>query len=338
MENRYSRQQLFSLIGERGQNFIRQKHVLIVGLGALGSASAEALVRAGIGELTIIDRDYVECSNLQRQQLYHEEDALKKLPKAIAAYNRLSQINSDVKINAHIMDVRADNLEGLLNHVHVIIDATDNFDIRFILNDFSQKYKIPWIYGSCVGSFGVSYTIIPEVTPCLHCVLKAVPMTGVTCDTAGIISPAVQMVVAYQIAECMKILVEDYSSLRDTYIAFDLWNNQHHAISVKKLKDENCSSCGNNPTYPFLSYEWQTKTEVLCGRNTVQIRPPRKMSMNFSFLQSKLEKLGEVKRNPYLLSLQLNEMTMVFFQDGRVFVHGTNDMLQAKNLYYKVLG
>ncbi|WP_312503678.1 ThiF family adenylyltransferase, partial [Bacillus luti] len=176
MEARYSRQQLFKPIGIQGQEKIRNKHVLIVGAGALGSASSESFVRAGIGKLTIIDRDYVEWSNLQRQQLYSEEDAREKIPKAIAAKNRLEQINSEVQ-----MDASVENMEDLLKNVDVIIDATDNFDIRFIINDLSQKHNIPWIYGSCVGSYGMSYTIIPQETPCLHCVLKNVPVTGVTC-------------------------------------------------------------------------------------------------------------------------------------------------------------
>lgn len=177
MIERYSRQQLFTPIGKEGQEKIRNKHVLIIGAGALGSASAEAFVRAGIGKLTIIDRDYVEWSNLQRQQLYAEQDAIEKLPKAIAAQNRLKQINSDVQIQALVMDARVDNMEALLGGVDVIIDATDNFDIRFVINDTSQKHNIPWIYGSCVGSYGMSYTIIPKKTPCLHCVLKSVPVT-----------------------------------------------------------------------------------------------------------------------------------------------------------------
>lgn len=338
MDNRYSRQQLFSSIGNNGQELIRNKHVLIVGLGALGSASAESLVRAGIGKITIIDRDYVESSNLQRQQLYSEKDANEKLPKAMAAYHRLKQINSDVQIDAHVMDVRVDNLEPLLKDVDVIMDATDNFDIRFILNDYSQKCNIPWIYGSCVGSFGASYTIIPGETPCLHCVLKAVPVTGATCDTVGIIGPAVQMVVAYQVAECMKILVEDYKALRGTYLAFDLWSNQHYATKVNKMKNTDCLSCGVNRTYPFLSYETQTKTEVLCGRNTVQIRPSRTSSIDFDWLESQLEKQGKIKRNPYLLSCEYDEFRVVFFQDGRVFIHGTNEIVIAKNIYYKILG
>ncbi|HDR3803173.1 TPA: molybdopterin-synthase adenylyltransferase MoeB [Bacillus anthracis] len=338
MAERYSRQQLFKPIGDRGQEKIRNKHVLIVGAGALGSASAESFVRAGIGKLTIIDRDYVEWSNLQRQQLYSEEDAREKLPKAIAAKNRLEKLNSEVQIDAFVMDACAENLEGLLENVDVIIDATDNFDIRFIINDLSQKYNIPWVYGSCVGSYGMSYTIIPQETPCLHCVLKNVPVTGVTCDAAGIISPTVQIVAAYQVAEALKILVEDFAAIRKTFFMFDIWSNQNHFIKLGKIKTDDCPSCGLNRTYPYLSYENQTKVAVLCGRNTVQIRTVESRQYNFDDIEKVLKKLGEVDRNPYLLSCQLDEYRVVIFRDGRVFIHGTNDISKAKQLYYRVFG
>lgn len=259
MADRYSRQQLFKPIGSKGQEKIRNKHVLIVGAGALGSASAESFVRAGVGKLTIIDRDYVEWSNLQRQQLYSEQNAREKMPKAIAAKNRLEQINSEVQIHAFVMDATSENMEGLLKNVDVIIDATDNFDIRFVINDLSQKHNIPWVYGSCVGSYGMSYTIIPQETPCLHCMLKNIPVTGVTCDTAGIISPTVQIVAAYQVAEALKILVKDFSAIRKTFFMFDIWSNQNHFIKLGKIKTDACLSCGLNRTYPYLSYENQTK-------------------------------------------------------------------------------
>ncbi|MFA2829082.1 molybdopterin-synthase adenylyltransferase MoeB [Bacillus paranthracis] len=338
MAERYSRQHLFKPIGSRGQEKIRNKHVLIVGVGALGSASAESFVRAGIGKLTIIDRDYVEWSNLQRQQLYSEQDAREKLPKAIAAKNRLEKLNSEVQIDAFVMDACVENLEGLLENVDVIIDATDNFDIRFIINDLSQKHNIPWVYGSCVGSYGMSYTIIPQETPCLHCVLKNVPVTGVTCDTAGIISPTVQIVAAYQVAEALKILVEDFAAIRKTFFMFDIWSNQNHFIKLGKIKTDDCPSCGLKRTYPYLSYENQTKVAVLCGRNTVQIRTVESRQYNFDDIEKVLKKLGEVDRNPYLLSCQLDEYRVVIFRDGRVFIHGTNDISKAKQLYYRVFG
>ncbi|QKE71407.1 molybdopterin-synthase adenylyltransferase MoeB [Arthrobacter citreus] len=338
MTERYSRQQLFTPIGEKGQELIRKKHVLIVGAGALGSASAEALVRAGIGKLTLIDRDYVEISNLQRQQLYTEEDAFEKLPKVIAAKQRLHKINAEVSINALVMDATSENMDILLKDIDVMIDATDNFDIRFIINDLSQKYEIPWVYGSCVGSLGMCCTILPSKTPCLNCILKGVPVPGATCDTAGIISPAVQLVSAFQVAEALKILVEDYSAVNPKFLIFDLWNNQHFSFKVTKLKSDECPSCGLNKTYPYLSFENQTKTSTLCGRNTVQIRPSMTKNYDFNELEHQLKQHGKVERNPYLISCQLEDYRFVIFLDGRVFVHGTNNIQEAKKLYYRLLG
>ncbi|MDQ1005159.1 sulfur carrier protein ThiS adenylyltransferase [Neobacillus niacini] len=338
MNNRYSRQELFSSIGKEGQKKIANKHVLVVGAGALGTASAEGLVRAGIGKLTIVDRDYVEWSNLQRQQLYDEEDAGRKMPKAIAAKERLSKVNSFVEIIPHVIDGTAEKLELLLPEVHLILDATDNFDTRMMLNDLSQKHDIPWIYGACVGSYGMSYTIIPGKTPCLHCLLEHVPVGGVTCDTAGIISPAVQMVVAYQVSEAMKILVEDEELLRKTLVSFDLWKNQHTAVKVGKMKKATCLSCGDNPIYPFLSFENQMKTEVLCGRDTVQIRPPKSVQYELKKLADQLSHEGKVEQNPYLISFTVKSFRIVIFRDGRVFVHGTKDVKEAKTLYHRYLG
>ncbi|MGR5961411.1 ThiF family adenylyltransferase [Bacillus paranthracis] len=296
MAERYSRQHLFKPIGSRGQEKIRNKHVLIVGVGALGSASAESFVRAGIGKLTIIDRDYVEWSNLQRQQLYSEQDAREKLPKAIVAKNRLEKLNSEVQIHAFVMDACVENLERLLENVDVIIDATDNFDIRFIINDLSQKHNIPWVYGSCVGSYGMSCTIIPQETPCLHCVLKNVPVTGVTCDTAGIISPTVQIVANISSGGSTQNFSRRFcKAIRKTFFIFDIWSNQNHFIKLGKIKTDNCSSCGLNRIYPYLLYENQTKVVALCGRNTVQIRPVDNRKYNFDDVEKSIKKSGGSK-------------------------------------------
>ena len=338
MHNRYSRQQLFSPIGEKGQALLKQKHVLIIGVGALGSASAEALVRAGIGKLTIIDRDYVEWSNLQRQQLYTEQDAKEKVPKAIAAKKRLQKINAEVKINEYILDAYTEALIPLLEDVDVMVDATDNFDVRFMMNDLAQKYKIPWVYGSCISSYGATFTVVPGKTPCYHCLLKAIPNTGMTCDTVGIISPAVQIVAAYQVTEVLKLLVEDEKSLRKTYCTFDVWQNQHYEINVENIRKSDCPSCGDNPTYPHLAYENQTKLDVLCGRDAIQIRPPKPIHYNFDQLAVQLRPYGKIQRNPYLLSCQTEDYRLVIFQDGRVVLHGIQDIEKAKIIYYRLFG
>jgi len=317
---------------------LKQKHVLIVGVGALGSASAEALARAGVGKLTLVDRDYVEWSNLQRQQLYTEQDAEEKLPKAIAAQNRLQAINSSIEVKGYVFDAFSEPFAELLKDVDVILDATDNFDVRYLINDLSQKYCIPWIYGSCVGSYGATYTIFPGKTPCLRCLQKVITNTGLTCDTVGIISPAVQITAAYQVAEALKILVGDEEALRKTYLFFDVWKNQHYEINVEKMWDEDCPSCGMHPTFPFLSYESQTKLEVLCGRDAVQIRPASPVAYSLDELSKRLKTFGKVQKNPFLISCQMENVRVVIFKDGRVMIHGIQEIEKAKSIYYRLLG
>ncbi len=314
LTDRYSRQIMFKHIGEMGQEKIGQKHVLIIGCGALGSANAENLVRAGIGKLTIIDRDYVEITNLQRQNLFTEKDCDEQLPKVIAAKKRLEEINSSVCIVPHVLDANFETLCPIIERssIDLIIDATDNFDTRFLINDISLKYNIPWIMGSCVGSMGMSFTILPGQTPCLQCLLDSLPVSGATCDSVGIVSPAVQMVTAFQSTEALKILVEDYYSLRTTLVTFDLWSNYFQTIRVERAKKEHCPTCGKQPLYPYLQYDSQTKTELLCGRNTVQIRTGKKIPIDR--LAKRLKKVGQLRVNPYLLSIDYQSYRAVIFQ------------------------
>ncbi|WP_374718128.1 thiazole biosynthesis adenylyltransferase ThiF [Neobacillus sp.] len=339
MNERYSRQILFSGIGREGQEKIGNKHVLIIGAGALGSGNAEILTRAGVGKITIIDRDYVESSNLQRQQLYTEEDVSEKLPKAAAAEKRLRAINSDVEIRALVDDATPEVLEELISDVDVMIDATDNFETRMVINDISQKYNVPWIYGACVGSFGMSFSIIPGKTPCLNCLLRTIPLQGMTCDTGGIISPTVQMVISHQTAEALKILVEDWEAVRTSFVSFDLWRNQYTSLKMGKAKFAGCLSCGEDRTYPYLDRENMTKSTVLCGRDTVQIRPSNLGKISLERLATQLLSLGyKVKGNPYLLSVEMGSERMVIFQDGRALIHGTKDLIHAKTIYQRILG
>lgn len=339
MMERYSRQILFQPIGEAGQQLLAEKHVLIIGVGTLGTLSSEALARAGVGTLTIVDRDYIEWSNLQRQQLFTEADAKKRVPKAVAAGKRLREINSEIEIHAHIADVTPEEMEGLVHGVDLILDATDNFDIRMIINDAAQKYQIPWIYGSCVGSYGMSYTVIPKETPCLHCLIENIPVGGATCDTAGIIHPTASQVVVHQTAEALKILTNNKQALRGKLISFDVWENQVIEMGVQSIKKPNCPSCGEAATYPFLQYDQQTKSAVLCGRQAVQIRPPSKQQRNLTEMAKRLSKLGgKVERNDFLLSFTIGEERLVLFTDGRALIHGTNDMEKAKTLYYRYFG
>lgn len=336
---RYSRQMLFTPIGEKGQDNIRKKHVLIVGAGALGTASAEMIARAGIGTLTIVDRDYVEWSNLQRQQLYIEDDAINRIPKAVAAKQHLEKINSEVEVLSYVEDVTSANIEEFAEGVDVIIDATDNFETRLLINDLSIKNNIPWIYGGCVGSYGLSFTIIPSETPCLHCLLKHIPFDGMTCDTVGVISPIVSMVASHQTAEALKILVGDMENMRGKLVSFDLWKNQYSSINMDRLKNEACPTCGRDPVFPYLTAEMETKAAVLCGRDTVQIRPSSGKQFSFEQIAERIKPIADAfLENPFLMSFTFGEHRIVLFKDGRALIHGTKDISEAKKIYHRYIG
>lgn len=336
---RYSRQMLFTPIGEKGQDNIRKKHVLIVGAGALGTASAEMIARAGIGTLTIVDRDYVEWSNLQRQQLYIEDDAINRIPKAVAAKQHLEKINSEVDVLSYVEDVTSANIEEFAEGVDVIIDATDNFETRLLINDLSIKNNIPWIYGGCVGSYGLSFTIIPSETPCLHCLLKHIPFDGMTCDTVGVISPIVSMVASHQTAEALKILVGDMENMRGKLVSFDLWKNQYSSINMDRLKNDACPTCGSDPVFPYLTAEMETKAAVLCGRDTVQIRPSSGKQFSFEQIAERIKPIADAfLENPFLMSFTFGEHRIVLFKDGRALIHGTKDISEAKKIYHRYIG
>jgi sulfur carrier protein ThiS adenylyltransferase len=337
---RYSRQELFARIGPDGQRLLRAKHAFVLGAGALGTGNAELLVRAGVGKLTIVDRDYVEWSNLQRQQLYEEADARERLPKAIAAQRRLQRLNGDVEVRGVVADAGLAELEELAADADVLIDAADNFDARLLLNDFAVRRRLPWVYGACVGSYGTALAIVPGETPCLRCLLETVPLGGATCDTAGIIAPAVHMVVAYQGAEALKLLTGDTAALHRKLVSFDLWTNQHTAIDVSRMKRPDCPTCGERPTYPHLQPEQQTRTAVLCGRDTVQLRPPAGAGQRDlrELARSLQRRGGDVQANAFLVSFAAGPYRLVVFADGRVLVHGTKDVSEARAVAHKYLG
>lgn len=336
MKDRYSRQILFPQIGKKGQGHLQKAHVLIVGVGALGSQSAEALARAGVGKLTLIDRDYVEASNLQRQSLYTEEDVQAKLPKAIAAQHHLEKINSEIAIDAHVLDLTPIALDRFAKKVDLILDGTDNFDVRMMINDYSQKRQIPWIYGSCVGSYALTYTILPGKTPCLHCLLGEIPIGGETCDTAGIIQAAAAQVVVHQTTEAMKLLTKQEESLRKTLLAIDLWKNEIVQMDLAAFKKKDCPSCGTKATYPYLTYDESTKAVTLCGRDAVQIRPATFQERDLQEVSKRLQGLGgKVEGNEFLLSFTLGQHRMVLFKDGRAIIHGTKNLSEAKKIYYR---
>ncbi|MEH7493853.1 ThiF family adenylyltransferase [Neobacillus niacini] len=335
MTNRYARQELF--LGSKAQAKLKEASVIIIGAGALGSASAEMLVRAGIGVLTIVDRDYVDLSNLQRQQLYTEEDVRNQLPKAIAAKTRLVQINSEIIINSFIEDVNGLNIEELIKDHSVIVDATDNFETSLIVNDAAVKHGIPFLFGACVGSYGLTYPIIPGETPCLHCLLNHLPMDGMTCDTVGVISPIVQITAALQVTQVLQILSGE--TLSPMLHSMDIWKNEKAEINVTQLKNKLCPTCGEHPSHPFLLFENQMKTDVLCGRDAVQLRPRLKpQTYSLPHLLERLENhVTNSVLNEYLLSCKFEAYRIVFFEDGRAIIHGTNEAKKARAVYNRFI-
>lgn len=339
-DGRYSRQVRFTPFGAEGQAGLAGSTVLIVGVGALGTGIAETLARCGTGRIILADRDYVEWSNLQRQQLYTEEDARQRMPKAAAAKARLEHINSEITIEAQVLDMRAEELESLLPGVDLIMDGTDNFDTRLIINDMAQKHGIPWIYGACVGSYGITFTILPGETPCLNCLLGAVPLGGDTCDTAGILPQAVQLVTANATAEALKLLGGRPEQLRGKLLSFDVWRNEHQEIGVKAAKKDSCPSCGSHPVYPYLTAANTERSDVLCGRDTVQIRPAQRRQLNLQETAARLARLGsgKVESNPYLVSFTEEPFRMVVFGDGRALIHGTSDVAAARSFYHRYFG
>ncbi len=307
------------------------RHVVIIGAGALGTANAEQLVRGGVGHVTLIDRDHVEWSNLQRQQLYTEQDVQDHLPKAVAAKRRLGKVNSVVSVTAIVEDVTPENIERLVRGSDLMIDATDNFGVRMLINDVAAKSGIPWIFGACVGSYGMTYTIRPGQTPCLHCLLEHLPKQQETCETSGVISPVVQLVAAHQVTEALKYLTGADNALRQTLLSFDVWDNHQSQINVGSLRQSACPSCGDDPVYPYLNAPI-VQFVTLCGRDTVQIRGegPRDLVR----LEQELTTHGiSCLQNPYLLMFKADDYRITAFADGRILLHGEANLQQAKRVY-----
>lgn len=332
---RYSRQILFPGIGERGQEALLQSHAAIVGCGALGSFHAAALARAGAGTLTIIDRDYVEPSNLHRQWLFEESDAEEGLPKAAAASRRIAKINSTVKVNAVIADLTATNIEDLLGGAGIILDGTDNFDTRYLINDFAVSRGIPWIYGAAVGSYGLTMPIIPGRTACLRCVYPDSPSGAQpTCETAGVLNVIVSAIASLQVADALKVLTGRPEAVQSRITTMDLWSGGIRQIDAPP-RDPDCPTCARHK-FPFLE-EAPRAPVSLCGRNAVQIGAPGR-TIRLSELQARLEPLGEVRANEYALRFFPEPYEMTIFPDGRAIIKGTSDTGLARSLYAKYVG
>lgn len=338
--SRYSRQILFPEIGEDGQEKIRNSSILVVGCGALGTVVSESMVRAGVGKLAIVDRDFVEMSNLQRQVLFDEEDAFNFYPKAYAAEMKLKKINSEVEIKGIIDDFSYLNAPGYVEGIDLILDGTDNFETRFLINDASLKYRIPWIYGACVGSSGLTMTIIPGMTPCLRCVFESAPLPGLlpTCDTAGVISPVVNIIAAFQVSEALKILSKNIDAVNKSLISIDVWNNSYYEAEVASLlESSDCIACKKGE-YEYLNSASGSQTTVLCGRDSVQITQIKEGRIDFSAVSERLKGLTEVKQNKFLLQFNVEGFEVTLFTDGRAIVKGTKEAPVAKNIYSKYVG
>lgn len=337
MDDRYSRQILFGGIGDEGQRRLFAARILVIGCGALGSAHAESLARAGVGHLRIVDRDFVEPSNLQRQTMFTESDAQNRLPKAIAAANHLREINSTVEIEPHIVDVNHSNIEQLIDGCDVVIDGTDNFAIRYLINDACVKHETNWIYGAAVGSYGVTMTIRPHVTACLRCVFEEAPpaASAPTCDTAGVIMPIINIVSAVQVAEAFKLITGRLEDLHGSLMQFDVWRNEWRRIGTGKSRAD-CQACGL-ALYETLSNASEGAA-VLCGRDAIQISPAQPTRINFSSLAERLRRAGEVKFNEYLLRFKTGKFELTVFQDARSIIRGTDEIAVARSLYAKYIG
>ncbi len=332
---RYSRQILFPGIGEAGQEALLRSHAAIAGCGALGSFQAAALARAGVGRLTIIDRDYVEASNLHRQWLFEESDAAEGLPKAIAAERRIARMNSSIAAHGVVADLTASNVQELLGDAGVILDGTDNFETRYLINDFAVSRGIPWIYGAAVGSYGLAMPVIPGRTACLRCVYPDPPAGAQpTCETAGVLNAVISAVASLQVADALKLLSGHAELVRARITTIDVWSGEIRQVAAPE-RDPECPTCGLRQ-FPFLE-ETEYPPVALCGRNAVQIRAGSRQ-VDLAELQRRLEPLGEVRANEYALRFVTGGYELTVFGDGRAIVKGTSDLGLARSLYARYVG
>jgi molybdopterin-synthase adenylyltransferase len=336
--DRYSRQVLFPPIGPQGQARLAAARVLLVGCGGLGTVSANLLVRAGVGLLRIVDRDVVELSNLQRQALYDEEDVREARPKAIAAARRLELVNSTVRVEPVVADVRAANVRELLRDVELVVDGFDNFEGRYLLNDACVEAGLPWVYGACVSSSGLAALLVPGVTPCLRCLYRDPPEAGVspTCDTVGVIGPVAHVTAAVQVSLALRYLVEGSSATSATLLSFDVWDAHFESVSVPRDPLHACPCCVSRQ-FKFLDVSVPPAVS-LCGRNAVMVRSLASARPDFATLAARLGPLGEVVANPFLIRFRREGLELTLFADGRTIVKGTDSLELARSAVARYFG
>ncbi len=336
--NRYSRQISFDPIGDKGQQRIRHSCVAVLGCGALGTASAEMLARGGIGGLILIDRDFVEESNLQRQSLFSEEDARQGLPKAVAARQALQKLNSEVEVTAWVRDLDGANIASSTEGCRILIDGTDNFETRFLINDFAVNRQIPWIYGAALGSFGVALAIDPKAgSACLQCLMEELPLAGSveTCETVGILATAIHAVASFQVAEALRFL--SGTGFTGRILQADTWTGSWRTVPLSAQADPDCRCCGLR-RFRYLELLPAQSQARLCGRNAVQLRPSRPGQVDLEGLARRLRHSVRVSCNPYLLRIGAEDCDIALFRDGRSIVRGTEDPARARALYSRYVG
>ena len=337
LQEKYSRQMLFAGIGEEGQARLLASSAVIVGCGAIGAAAANLLVRAGVGRMRIIDRDFVEPSNLQRQTLFDEADARDALPKAVAAERKLRAINASVAVEGVVADLTPQNAEALLSGFDVILDGTDNFETRFLINDFAVQSARPWIYAAAVASYGLTMTVRPGVTPCLACLLESAG-TGQgledTCDTIGVLGPIVNLIASLEVAEAMKLLAGREETLHGRLISCDVWSG--HFQSVRVARNPGCRACARRE---FSYLEGQSQPHItMCGRDSVQVHE-RGRALDLAALRTRLAAtVADVRHNDFLLRFRIPPYEMTVFADGRAILKGTKDPAVARSLYARYIG
>lgn len=339
---RYSRQTRFAPLGESGQRRLLASRVLLVGCGALGTVLAETLTRAGVGHLRIADRDFVETTNLQRQVLFDEEDVAAQMPKSVAAVEKLRRINSTIDLEAIVADVDCRNIRELARDANLILDGTDNFETRFLVNDLSLETGIPWVYGGCIGSHGQIMAVLPGKSACLRCVIESPPEPGTTetCETAGILGPTVNVIASWQAILAIKILSGHLDDVPRVLTVVDLWDHTFRTLDVSGLQTSGeCPACKKGERL-WLSGQSGSRSTVLCGRNSVQVVPSSATTLSLEDLVAKWNGHGAITRNPYLARLTLagNEHELTVFRDGRAIVRGTQEISKARALYAQYVG
>ena len=337
MQSRYSRQEILQNIGEEGQKKLLNSSVAIVGCGALGTVAANNLARAGIGKISIIDRDFVELNNLQRQMLFDENDV--GAPKAVSAAEKIASINSDIEVNPIIKDVNYTNIEEILNNVDLVIDGTDNIQTRMLINDVCVKNRIPWIYTGAIGTSGMSMNILPDKA-CIRCLYPGIPKAGSlpTCDTMGVLNTITVIMGSIETTEAIKILLGFYDEIESTnsnLLVYDTWNQSFDSIIVKK--NDKCECCGNE-NYEFIDSDEQEIITSLCGRNAIQITPADPKELSLNIIGEKLEKLGTVKCSDFIMLFKNDETEISLFRDGRAIIKGTDNEMVARTIYARYIG